>query len=79
MKCFATFGRVGDEFELIAGPNGDYESQANILKDATVSGSDYEAIHLVDIGKGTVKRRKPPKSEPKPATAKRAKKSEPES
>lgn len=63
MKCFATFGKIGDEYELIAGPNSDYQSQADILKDATVTGSTYDTIHLVDLARGTVKRRKPAKVE----------------
>ena len=63
MKCFLTLGKIGDEFELIAGPNSDYASQAEVLRDAIVNGSIYDSITLVDVGRGTVKHRKPAKIE----------------
>ena len=74
MKCFLTLGKIGDEFELIAGPNPDYAGQAQVLKDATVNGSPYDSITLVDVSRGTVKRRRPAKIE---ADVKPSKKSKP--
>ena len=72
MKTFATFGKIGDEFELVAGPNSDYESQSGLVKAASTEGSEYEQIILVDLGRGTVKRRRPAKIE-KPAKASKKK------
>ena len=67
MKTFITLGKVGDEFELIAGPNDDYKSQVDVLRDATVNGSIYDSLHLVDVGRGEIKRRKPSQKVNKPA------------
>jgi hypothetical protein len=73
MKCFITLGKIGDEFELIAGPNPDYAGQAQVLKDSTVNGSVYDLITLVDVGRGTVKRRRPAKIEADAKPTKKAK------
>lgn len=74
MKVFATFGQVGDDFELIAGPDADYEGQSKLVKELVLKGGKYDHVRLVDVKGGTLKRRRIRKAAPatKKAPAKKA-------
>jgi hypothetical protein len=60
MREIATFGRIGDSYELLAGPNSDRDAQASAVKAIIEAGGNgkHEELLLVDIKQGAMKRRR---------------------
>jgi len=60
MRQYATFGRVGNKFDLIAGPNADREGQKEAIKGMIVAGGNgkHEEVLLVNIKSAPEKRRR---------------------
>lgn len=60
MRSIATFGRIGDSYELLAGPNNDRDAQAKAVKEMIDAGGNgkHEELLLVDIKRGALKRRR---------------------
>ena len=60
MRQYATFGRVGDKFDLISGPNADREGQKEAIKEMTDKGGNgkHEEVLLVNIKSAPEKRRR---------------------
>ena len=60
MRQYATFGRLGDKFDLIAGPNGDRDGQTATIKEFIVAGGNgkHEEVLLINIKGAPEKRRR---------------------
>ena len=60
MKQFATFGRLGEQWELLEGPNADGDGQRKKVKSTVTAGGNgkHEEIILVDLKTRPDKRRK---------------------
>jgi len=78
MTQYATFGRLGQDFDLVAGPNSDYEAQNKLLKDTLEAGGNgkHEELYIVAITSNPRKRRRidPEVGGSKPAKKKAVKK-----
>ena len=75
MKVFATVGiDKGGKWTVISGPNSDYAGQSADFKALKQLGSsEFDAVRMVDLSSGTIKRAKLADAEPaKKKTSKKA-------